>query len=97
MPRCNRHAQWAALYHANDLLAFRLQGFFPLSSARSILPGDHLDVTCLFNSTGETKAVGAGHTHNDEMCNLYMMVYGKLPFFMYCVDRSPWMQVGGAG
>lgn len=35
----------------------------------------------------------AGHTSSDEMCNLYLMLYSRLPFFMWCLDKYPAAQV----
>jgi hypothetical protein len=37
--------------------------------------------------------VRAGHTHADEMCNEYLMVYSQLPTFMWCLDGRPWLEV----
>jgi peptidylamidoglycolate lyase len=31
------------------------------------------------------------------MCNLYLMLYGELPFFMWCVDGQGWSDPEGAG
>lgn len=38
-------------------------------------------------------AVHAGHTSSDEMCNLYLMLYSHLPFFMWCFDGHPAAEV----
>jgi hypothetical protein len=27
------------------------------------------------------------------MCNLYLMLYGQLPIFMWCMDGSEWVEV----
>ena len=39
----------------------------------------------------QEKAISSGHTSKDEMCNLYLMVYGQLPFFEW------WVVVGRSG
>lgn len=41
--------------------------------------------------------MNAGHTSSDEMCNLYLMLYSELPFFMWCVDGGEWVEGEGAG
>jgi hypothetical protein len=28
----------------------------------------------------------------DEMCNLYMMVFADIPYFITCVNDAPWME-----
>ena len=72
------------------------QGFTPLKEDILIRPGDTLKATCMFDSSGVTKAVNAGATHNDEMCNLYLMLYSQLPFFMACYG-SPQVERHGMG
>eukprot|EP00198_Chlamydomonas_reinhardtii_P008225 XP_001697562.1 peptidylglycine alpha-amidating monooxygenase [Chlamydomonas reinhardtii] len=59
------------------------QSFVP-TTRHTIWPGDRLTVTCLFDSSSKTAPVNAGGTHNDEMCNMYTMVYGKTPYLTMC-------------
>ena len=73
------------------------QGFYPMEQGITIMPGDKLKNTCDFNSTGMDHDVYAGHTSADEMCNLYLMLYGELPFFMWCVDGNEWIHEKGPG
>ena len=72
------------------------QGFTPLKTDIVIKPGDTLKATCLFDSTSVKKSVKAGATHNDEMCNLYLMLYSQLPYFMACYG-SPQVEKHGMG
>ncbi|GMH42040.1 hypothetical protein BSKO_09959 [Bryopsis sp. KO-2023] len=60
------------------------QGFYPVEKETKIRPGENLKVTCDFNSVGKDHVVGAGHTHDDEMCNMYMMTYSEIPHFVSC-------------
>ena len=46
-----------------------------------------------FNSTSMTETVRTGHTHNDEMCNLYLMFYSDEPLTLECNDND-YGQVG---
>ena len=64
------------------------QGFTPLRQHLHIRPGDTLKATCMFDSSQMKQQVNAGATHNDEMCNLYLMLYSQLPFFMACYGSS---------
>lgn len=72
------------------------QGFTPLKTDIEIKPGDTLKATCMFDSTSVKQAVNAGATHNDEMCNLYLMLYSQLPYFMACYG-SPQVEKHGMG
>lgn len=72
------------------------QGFTPLKTDIVIKPGDTLKATCMFDSTSVKQAVNAGATHNDEMCNLYLMLYSQLPYFMACYG-SPQVEKHGMG
>lgn len=73
------------------------QGFYPLGESLTILPGDKLKATCLFNSVGQTKNMVSGHTSKDEMCNLYLMLYSHLPYFSWCVDNRQYLEIRGPG
>eukprot|EP00803_Ostreobium_quekettii_P002596 evm.model.scf_760EXC.6 EVM.evm.TU.scf_760EXC.6 scf_760EXC:55513-65279(+) len=73
------------------------QGFVPVLEESVILPGETLRVTCDFNSTSETMAVYAGSKHNNEMCNLYMMQYAEMPYFVHCADNTPVVDLEGPG
>lgn len=70
-----------------------LQGFYPVQPEVTFLPGDELGMACNFNSSEVGHTVHAGHTSSDEMCNLYMMLYSHLPFFMWCLDGYPGITV----
>lgn len=72
------------------------QGFAPLKDNILIRPGDTLKATCMFDSSAVHSPVNAGATHNDEMCNLYLMLYSQLPFFMACYG-SPQVDRHGMG
>jgi peptidylamidoglycolate lyase len=63
------------------------QGFNPVQS-QVIWPGDHLTVACDFDSSDKSVTVGAGPTHEHEMCNMYLMVYSALPHIEMCSDGS---------
>ncbi|WIA13049.1 hypothetical protein OEZ86_006342 [Tetradesmus obliquus] len=63
------------------------QGFNPVQS-QVIWPGDHLTVACDFDSSDKSVSVGAGPTHEHEMCNMYLMVYSALPHMEMCSDGS---------
>ncbi|CAH1796518.1 unnamed protein product [Owenia fusiformis] len=51
------------------------QAFYPMDGVKTIHPGDDVVGRCTFNSTGRSRATNVGATHNDEMCNFYMMYY----------------------
>ena len=72
------------------------QGFTPLKQDIAIRPGDTLKATCMFDSSSQTQPVNAGATHNDEMCNLYLMLYSQLPYFMSCYG-TPQVERHGTG
>ncbi|GFR52234.1 hypothetical protein Agub_g14767 [Astrephomene gubernaculifera] len=61
------------------------QSFVP-TPRHTLAPGDRLTVTCDFDSSDKTAVVEAGPTHNHEMCNMYVMVYGKTPYMTMCDD-----------
>ncbi|KAG2440171.1 hypothetical protein HXX76_004284 [Chlamydomonas incerta] len=63
------------------------QSFVP-TTRHTIWPGDRLTVTCLFDTSSKTAPVSAGGTHNDEMCNMYTMVYGKTPYLTMCDNNA---------
>ena len=74
------HNGLETLAQRNPLLP---QAFVPLNSS-VILPGDKLKVTCDYDSSSVSTPTRAGMTHNDEMCNMYMMVYSWFPFINFC-------------
>ena len=45
----------------------------------AVAPGDALRVTCVFDTSNRTSATRAGWGHEDEMCNLYLMVHAERP------------------
>ena len=51
----------------------------------------------MFDSSTQTHPVNAGATHNDEMCNLYLMLYSQLPYFMSCYGASQVERHGTGG
>ncbi|KAF6260690.1 PHM/PNGase F domain-containing protein [Scenedesmus sp. NREL 46B-D3] len=63
------------------------QGFSPVEP-QVIWPGDRLTVACDFDSSGKSVSVGAGPSHDHEMCNMYLMVYAALPHIEMCNDGS---------
>eukprot|EP00191_Tetraselmis_sp_GSL018_P006201 CAMPEP_0177598376 /NCGR_PEP_ID=MMETSP0419_2-20121207/12308_1 /TAXON_ID=582737 /ORGANISM="Tetraselmis sp., Strain GSL018" /LENGTH=705 /DNA_ID=CAMNT_0019090801 /DNA_START=187 /DNA_END=2305 /DNA_ORIENTATION=+ len=69
------------------------QAFYNLPHGSVQLPrGTWLRGTCLFNSSEKAEGTRAGSTSDDEMCNVYLMVYGELPYQSLCgppVDRAP--------
>lgn len=73
------------------------QGFYPVEHEVVLYPGDRIKATCQFNSQNSNVPVAAGHTSSDEMCNLYLMVYGELPHFAWCVHDSTWIADEPAG
>lgn len=84
-------------HRAAEMDPQRPQGFYPIDPYVVIRPGDRLRTTCDFNSTEVAEAVTAGHTAAHEMCNLYLMLYGELPYFMWCVDNGEWIEPAGPG
>eukprot|EP00057_Strongylocentrotus_purpuratus_P006222 XP_011660696.1 PREDICTED: peptidyl-glycine alpha-amidating monooxygenase A isoform X1 [Strongylocentrotus purpuratus] len=50
------------------------QAFYPIGESYTIQPGDILAARCTYDSDKDI-ATYAGGTHNDEMCNLYLMYY----------------------
>ncbi|XP_063955634.1 peptidyl-glycine alpha-amidating monooxygenase B-like isoform X1 [Lytechinus pictus] len=50
------------------------QAFYPIEESYTIQPGDILAARCTFDSDKDV-ATYAGATHDDEMCNLYLMYY----------------------
>jgi hypothetical protein len=50
------------------------QAFYPLASTVDIKDGDALVGRCTYHND-ESRVVVAGPTHNDEMCNVYIMYY----------------------
>lgn len=73
------------------------QGFYPVEPPTLIRPGDRLKATCDFNSSDMERPVHAGHTSADEMCNLYLMVASRLPYFMWCIGGREYIKADGAG
>ena len=50
------------------------QAFYPLDTTMDIKDGDALVGRCTYHND-ETRVIYAGPTHNDEMCNVYLMYY----------------------
>ena len=55
-----------------------------LRGALVVRPGTLLRATCRFNSSSVDHPVSAGSTHNDEMCNLYLMFSAAQPASVGC-------------
>ncbi|XP_055347482.1 peptidyl-glycine alpha-amidating monooxygenase-like [Paramacrobiotus metropolitanus] len=51
------------------------QAFYPMPAAHNITKGTLLGARCVYNSTERSAITFMGPTHNDEMCNFYMMYY----------------------
>ncbi|XP_061167257.1 peptidylglycine alpha-amidating monooxygenase-like [Saccostrea echinata] len=51
------------------------QAFYPVENKIVIQKDDYLVGRCVYNSTGRNRATYIGATHNDEMCNFYIMYY----------------------
>ncbi|KXZ51597.1 hypothetical protein GPECTOR_12g561 [Gonium pectorale] len=63
------------------------QSFVPQHS-HVLWPGDRLTVTCDYDTTSRKDPINAGGTHNDEMCNMYVMVYGKTSYITMCSNNQ---------
>lgn len=59
----------------------------------TILPGDQLRVTCVFDTTDRTAPTRAGWGHGDEMCNLYLMIHAEESAYASCTGSA----TGGGG
>jgi len=59
----------------------------------AVAPGDALRVTCVFDTSNRTSATRAGWGHEDEMCNLYLMVHAEAPRYASCTGTA----TGGGG
>ncbi|XP_074651531.1 peptidyl-glycine alpha-amidating monooxygenase B-like isoform X2 [Tubulanus polymorphus] len=55
----------------------RAQAFYPVKKDITVKQGDILAARCDYNSMGRNRVTHIGATHNDEMCNFYMMYYTK--------------------
>eukprot|EP00873_Tetraselmis_striata_P004906 jgi/Tetstr1/425170/TSEL_015631.t1 len=65
------------------------QGFYPLPNGELLLPrGSKLTASCTFDSTSRETTTAVGYTHNDEMCNSYLMLHSELPFYSNCAGRG---------
>nr|XP_022332156.1 peptidyl-glycine alpha-amidating monooxygenase B-like isoform X1 [Crassostrea virginica]XP_022332157.1 peptidyl-glycine alpha-amidating monooxygenase B-like isoform X1 [Crassostrea virginica] len=51
------------------------QAFYPVENNVVIQKDDYLVGRCTYNSTGRDRATYIGASHNDEMCNFYIMYY----------------------
>lgn len=70
------------------------QGFYPVNKTITILPGDRMEMTCDFDSSEKMTEVYAGQTHEDEMCNLYLMAASPVASFSMCVMGSHLVKQG---
>lgn len=51
------------------------QAFYPVENKVVIQKDDYLVGRCTYNSTGRNRITYIGASHNDEMCNFYIMYY----------------------
>ena len=51
------------------------QAFYPVTNQVTFEPGDYIVARCTFNTTDSDKALHIASTHDQEMCNLYVMYY----------------------
>ena len=58
---------------SQDPFAFDTQMFQPADI--DIMPGDRIDTTCIYDSTGRTSPTGGGVASDEEMCINFMMYY----------------------
>lgn len=66
-----RNSEWTQLAKADPQWP---QAFYPTDSLIDIKDGDVLIGSCTYHND-ENRYVYAGTTHNDEMCNIYLMYY----------------------
>jgi len=66
-----RNSEWTQLAKADPQWP---QAFYPTDSLIDIKDGDTLIGSCTYHND-ENRYVYAGTTHNDEMCNIYLMYY----------------------
>jgi hypothetical protein len=66
-----RNSEWTQLAKADPQWP---QAFYPTDSVIEIKDGDILIGSCTYHND-ENRYVYAGTTHNDEMCNIYLMYY----------------------
>ena len=93
---CNAHADEVERYIRETQLQKRLATVVLRvlkSNAPCYSPGDALRVTCVFDTSNRTSATRAGWGHEDEMCNLYLMVHAEAPRYASCTGSA----TGGGG
>lgn len=61
LPALQRHAPAMRTHARFSLYPLVLQGFYPVEPMATILPGDRLEMTCNFDSTGQASAGSAVH------------------------------------
>jgi hypothetical protein len=70
---------------------FNMQQYFKLDKEVKMLPGDHLDVDCTFNTMRHSEAVVGGLGTQNEMCLAFLIYYPRIPMhgcFMYNVPED---------
>lgn len=77
-----------------DLDPLQPQGFYATNTSFELRHGDVLKTTCEFNSESQSHVVRAGHSANDEMCNLYLMSTRAVSGFSMCVDGTLFIKEG---
>jgi len=81
----------------NDNYDFNSQEWIPYSSPLTIMPGDQLKTTCVYNTVGRDKTTEWGEGTSDEMCLQFISYYPKTDFpscvsggqQTYCPARFP--------
>ncbi|CAI9730823.1 peptidylglycine alpha-amidating monooxygenase-like [Octopus vulgaris] len=68
------------------------QAFYPIERRIKIERNDTVVARCTYNSTGRNSDTKIGPTHEDEMCNFYMMYYSHsedhIPNFIECINNK---------
>lgn len=77
-----------------DLDPLQPQGFYTTNETITLRYGDVLKATCDFNSESQSQVVKAGHTADDEMCNVYLMWTSAITGFSMCVNGHVYMKDG---
>jgi peptidylamidoglycolate lyase len=86
-------------YHVNDSWHEMAKGnpqwpqaFYPIMNNIEIKKGDYLVSRCTFDAKNKSVETHIGATHNDEMCNLYIMYYtpnGERSYYLCMGNNVP--------
>ncbi|XP_018019970.1 DBH-like monooxygenase protein 1 [Hyalella azteca] len=66
-------------YLQDQLYDFNFQQERVMSQEQTLLPGDHLIVSCTYDSSGRSQPTFGGFGAGDEMCLAYLTYYPRLP------------------